>query len=169
MYFKVDSLSKSHTSLVSKSSCESFLILLSIESSILWLKTNSSPSHLIWVHTSVGIVQSEPRFQNEWHCCMKHFCSDHMIKGWTWGRLCFFCITSLRTSLNPLPFIASPPPKCLFFWKFPAEFLLLRLRFICWFGGCYGSTQWGLRCFTEPFVCLVSLSPSRALWSRRHC
>lgn len=57
--------------------------------------------NLIWVHTSVGIVQSEPTFQNEWHCCTKHFCSDHMIKGWTWGWLCFFCITSQNIIKSP--------------------------------------------------------------------
>lgn len=49
--------------------------------------------------------------------------------------------SSKTTSLNPLPFIASQPPKCLFFWTLSAEFSLLRFRFICWVGGWHGPTQ----------------------------
>lgn len=92
-----------------KSSCKPFL---SIKSSNLWLESDSNPSPLIRVHTSVL------RYFSQWHCCPKLFCLDHITRGSTQGRLCF-CITSLKTtSLNPLPFIASPPPKCLFFFFF---------------------------------------------------
>lgn len=92
-----------------KSSCKPFL---SIKSSNLWLESDSNPSPLIRVHTSVL------RYFSQWHCYPKLFCLDHITRGSTQGRLCF-CITSLKTtSLNPLPFIASPPPKCLFFFFF---------------------------------------------------
>lgn len=55
------------------------------------------------------------------------FYLDHMIRG----SVVLSHNSPPKTPVNPLLFIASASPKCLFFWSFPAEFSLLQLRFIC--------------------------------------